>query len=203
MLNLVQFFDDVENERRYISGITQIKENEIYDTNLWIVVSDDVYVFLKDLIVTPNGNKTQYYVSIAVNAIESVDTINVESDSNVASDSLSVWINHYDKMMQTVLTSRSNMYPYKLYQYFSYYNILMSKGIFITDENQEEKYIEVINTEDDALIEVLAEFLDMKDNMNEELAVYKDYNTYHSRLMLASNKEEAKQIYEEFMVNYY
>ena len=202
MINLIQYIDDIDSDRRYISGIHQVGDEEHYDKSLWLPVSDDVYEFLKDTIVTPNGNKTAYYISKDVVDIENMSIIKTDDSLDGISNVLSTWINRYDMNMRNVLTTRSNMYPFKLYNFFTYYNILMSNGIFITDENQEEKYIEIINTENDELIEVLANFLDAKDIMTEELSVFREYNTYRDRLMLASTKEEAKQIYEEFMVSY-
>ena len=43
---------------------------------------------------------------------------------------------------------------------------LADAGFFITDENREEKYIEIIETGDEKLITLLEEYITVKDDMN-------------------------------------
>jgi predicted transcriptional regulator len=50
--------------------------------------------------------------------------------------------------------------------YIDINNELASKGFFITDENREEKYLEILETGDDKLIDALEEFLILKDELS-------------------------------------
>lgn len=202
MINLVQFIDDTNNARKYISGITKINDDEIYDNTLWYKISDEVYIFLKDRLTTKNGNKSSFFIDINSETIDDVSDIKTDSSNNIIEDTLMSVLTQYDKNMQEVLVSISHMYPFKLYKYFNHYNALVAKGIFVTDENQEEKYFDVINTGDDDLVIKFSEFIDIKNDMNDEYTIYKDYNTYHRRLYLSKTKQEAKQVYEEFMSLY-
>lgn len=202
MINLVQFIDDTNNARKYISGITKINDDEIYDNTLWYKISDEVYIFLKDRLTTKNGNKSSFFIDINSETIDDVSDIKTDSSNNIIEDTLMSVLTQYDKNMQEVLVSISHMYPFKLYKYFNHYNALVAKGIFVTDENQEEKYFDVINTGDDDLVIKFSEFIDIKNDMNDEYTIYSNYNTYHRRLYLSKTKQEAKQVYEEFMSLY-
>jgi len=44
-------------------------------------------------------------------------------------------------------------------------NILNSRGFFITDDNKEEKYLEILETDDEDLIDTLERFLVSKDKL--------------------------------------
>lgn len=72
-------------------------------------------------------------------------------------------------------------------------NKFASKGIFITDENREEKYIEIIETGEEELINELENYIELKDSIQllekkkkeyvsiiEKLQHLKDYNDEES-----------------------
>jgi predicted transcriptional regulator len=50
--------------------------------------------------------------------------------------------------------------------YIDINNELNSKGFFITDSNKEEKFLEILETGDDRLIDLLEEFLILKDQLS-------------------------------------
>ena len=202
MTNLVQFIKDSSVGRKYISGITSVHDDEVYDTSLWTLIPEDVYIFLKEQFVTKNGTKTKFYIDIDKETVDNISDIKIDETIKNDESNLMVIINQYDKNMQEVLASVSHMYPFKLYRYFNCYNVLVANGLYVTDDNQEEKYFEVIQSKNEELISTFSEFIDIKNNMNDEFTIYKDYNDYHRKLYLSNSKEEAKLIYEEFMTLY-
>lgn len=202
MINLVQFIEDSSVERKYISGVTRINDDEIYDNTLWYKISEEVYIFLKDNLTTPNGTKTNYFVDIDTVTIDNISDIKTDDNVNIIQDTLMNLITQYDKNMQEVLVSISHMYPFKLYQLFNYHNILVGNGIFVTDDNQEDMYIEVLNKGNEDVIVAYSEYIETKNDMNDELLIYKAYEKHHNKLFASSTKEEAKEIYEEFMKLY-
>ena len=50
--------------------------------------------------------------------------------------------------------------------YMEYNNELASKGYFITDSNREEMYLKILETGDDTLIDILEQYLIMKDKLS-------------------------------------
>lgn len=73
-------------------------------------------------------------------------------------------------------------------------NKLASKGYFITDENRESKYLEIINTEDSSLIEDLERYLESLDSLNIIFSIYKKYKEFKESLDSASSVEEIREI---------
>jgi hypothetical protein len=52
------------------------------------------------------------------------------------------------------------------YDFLNLFNKMTSLGYFITDENREEKYIEIIETGDEELISLLESYLERKDKLD-------------------------------------
>lgn len=199
---LAQYIDDIENNKRYISGIREINSKTYYNRNLWIVLTQEVYEFLYNHLEFLDGTKSQYWIRIGQENLDNIEDINADEDIDVLENKLTGYVNYYKKQMEEILISRTRLYPYKLWKYFNVYNILISQGYIITDENQEEKYIEIINKGDEALINTLSEYLDAKDTLNLDAVVFSDYTNYSEKLGSVTSKEEAEQVYEEFMSNY-
>ena len=74
-------------------------------------------------------------------------------------------------------------------------NILHSKGFFITEDNREEKYLEILETGNDELIDLLEEFLIAKDNLNPLVDAKKQYTKTIERLKeIDEDSEEVTQL---------
>lgn len=200
---LAQYIDDIDNGKRYISGIREVSTNTYYNRRLWITISQEVYEFLYNRLEFIDGTKSQYWIRIGQENITNTEDINLDEAVDVSENKLIGYVNYYKKQMEEILISRTRLYPYKLWKYFNVYNVLLSEGYVITNENQEEKYIEIINKGDDTLVNTLSEYLDVKDELNLDAVVFSDYTTYSERLGNVLSKEEAEQVYEEFMSNYH
>ncbi len=85
--------------------------------------------------------------------------------------------------------------------YFEFLNIfsrLASLGYFITDQNREEKYIEIIETGNEDLIEELEIYLEKKDNLDKISYVYNKTKDFEKKVMTCGSKEELDIIVENF-----
>lgn len=63
----------------------------------------------------------------------------------------------------------SRIQPHDIVDFITYMEIafeLADNGYFITDQNKEEKYLEILETGDEHLIDLLEDFLNMKDKIN-------------------------------------
>jgi hypothetical protein len=73
---------------------------------------------------------------------------------------------------------------------------LFNAGYIITDKNREEKYIEIIETGDESLIELLEEYLNTKD----EIQKIKWYKTqYNKNLKKLKELDENSEEFEKFI----
>lgn len=77
-------------------------------------------------------------------------------------------------------------------------NYLANAGIFITDENREEKYLEIINTNDAALINRLEEYLEVKDVISQDLYWYDHYMKFKSDIESATEEDQVQTYLENF-----
>lgn len=73
-------------------------------------------------------------------------------------------------------------------------NILNSKGYFITDDNKEEKYLEILETEDEDLIDTLEKFLISKDRLSPIKTAREDFENIIEKLKYTDDREELEEI---------
>jgi hypothetical protein len=77
-------------------------------------------------------------------------------------------------------------------------NKLASHGIFIHDENREEKYIEIINSGNEKLIECLETYLNTWDSVSDVYKNYKDLNDFVSKVQTANTPEDVQELVDNF-----
>ena len=77
-------------------------------------------------------------------------------------------------------------------------NYMADAGFFITDENREEKYLEIINTNNQTLIAKLEEYLEAKDKISQDLYWYTHFSTFQDSVESASSEEKIAIAFETF-----
>lgn len=78
-------------------------------------------------------------------------------------------------------------------------NILCSKGYFITDDNREEKYIEILESGDKDLFKDLESYLESYDNLKNALYFENKIKQYKSDIENCLTKDEVFQKEQEFL----
>lgn len=84
------------------------------------------------------------------------------------------------------------------YEFIVLNNNLMEQGYFITDTNKEEKYIEILETENDDLIDILEKYLMNKDEIARSFAAYETYRTLKLNIADTEDLEEVNKLYQAF-----
>jgi hypothetical protein len=84
------------------------------------------------------------------------------------------------------------------YEFIVLNNSLMEQGYFITDANKEEKYIEILEKENDELIDLLEKYLMNKDEISRAFAAYDNYCKLKNEIRDADTLEESTEIYNRF-----
>jgi hypothetical protein len=77
-------------------------------------------------------------------------------------------------------------------------NELHAAGYAITNANREEKYLEVVNSGDEALLDKLKMFLDTYDRLGVHLTFYGQYKNLKKALESASTVDEVNFALEEY-----
>lgn len=78
-------------------------------------------------------------------------------------------------------------------------NELINDGYVITSKNREDKYIEILETGDEELIEKLERYLNAHDTINRASFLQNEYNRFYIRLKQQSDIEKVKEIGEAFL----
>lgn len=86
-----------------------------------------------------------------------------------------------------------------LYEFIMANNDLSSKGYFITDKNREEKYIEIIETGDSDLIELLETFLETKDKLERAKFLKNQTEKFKAELKKTKTIEDVEEIKNKFI----
>lgn len=81
-------------------------------------------------------------------------------------------------------------------------NVLLNAGFIITDENRTKKYLEIVETGDDKLIDALDDFLTAKDNIFTASGFYKTWRQFEKNIEMADSQAEMDNLYKDF-VNYF
>lgn len=84
------------------------------------------------------------------------------------------------------------------YIYFATAILLSERGFLITDDNREEKYLEIINTGDEFLLKTLEDYLEARDNLTTLAISYKEFQEYVRRVQAAETIEDIEKIKEDF-----
>ena len=97
-----------------------------------------------------------------------------------------------------------------LYEFFMLGMWFAEKGFFITEENKEEKYIDILEyatseeiENSNEYISKLDKFLSVMNSINENKEYYDSYLKFVEELNEASSEQEVENIYNTFKSNFY
>jgi hypothetical protein len=107
------------------------------------------------------------------------------------------------KVRMLVTPELSKISGFALYGFMILNNDLSSAGYFITDSNREEKYLEILETGDEKLIQKLEDYLNYKDEIGTVANLERRFSAFRSEIRQASTKEEVKEIEERFLEKFY
>ena len=90
-----------------------------------------------------------------------------------------------------------------MYGFIVLNNDLASAGYFITNENREEKYLEILETGDEKLIAKLEDYLNYKDEIEAVAQLERKFSAFRNEIRTAATAEEVKKIEERFLERFY
>lgn len=77
-------------------------------------------------------------------------------------------------------------------RYMDANNVLNAKGFFITDDNREIKFLEILELGDDALIDTLEDFLTLKDKLSIIKSAKSAYDEVYDKILSTSESDVEK-----------
>jgi len=108
----------------------------------------------------------------------------------------------YVKISNVMNSRLGNRYNYDFFKFNILNNKLISKGYSITDDNKEEKYLEILETADDAMISLLQGFLEVQSKIQEYYNIYDQGTTAINNLEDCTTVTEVDTVLNTFISQY-
>ena len=96
----------------------------------------------------------------------------------------------------------SSVSGFTFYTFMVLNNLLNSKGYYIHDDNREEVYLEILETEDSGLIDTLERYLNMKDDIHRVSQLDSKFTEITSQIMESSG-DDVVNIADAFIEEHY
>ena len=82
-------------------------------------------------------------------------------------------------------------------------NDLINAGYSITNENREEKYLQILETGDEKLISKLEDYLNYKDEIEKVAHLERKFSKFKDNVLSSSTVEDVTEITNKFLENFY
>ena len=92
---------------------------------------------------------------------------------------------------------------FALYGFIILNNDLSNAGYFITNENREEKYLEILETGNEKLISKLEDYLNYKDEIEAVAQLERKFAAFRNEVRVAATPEEISEIEQKFLERFY
>lgn len=107
-------------------------------------------------------------------------------------------IDYRNKVHNSITSELCTIHALDIFEYLETFSAFLDRGIVITEKNREEKYLEVINTGDEWLIEHLERYLEIKDSVRPIANFYKNARSALNSISKAETEEELDHLYYAF-----
>jgi len=107
------------------------------------------------------------------------------------------------KIRMLVTPDLSKIAGLTLYGFMVLNNDLINSGYAITNENREEKYLQILETGDEKLISKLEDYLNYKDEIEKVAHLERKFSKFKNDVLSSSTVEDIDNITNKFLENYY
>ncbi len=90
-----------------------------------------------------------------------------------------------------------------LYGFMVLNNDLINAGYAITNENREEKYLQILETGDEKLISKLEDYLNYKDEIEKVAYLERKFSKFKNDVLSSSTVEDVIELTNKFLENFY
>lgn len=155
--------------------------NEIQDNDILKMSSRDHMKINDEVIIKEIKSAQEKGLSVSFNTATKKLTTRVDKYRDIPNTDI--------KRVQAVRLARVQLESitdaFELIDYVNYIdanNILSSNGFFITDENREEMYLNILEADNESLIDALEEFLTIKDKLTVVKSAKRKYDEIVERV---------------------
>jgi len=157
------------------------------------------YLHIKDAVMA--GKIVKIQKSLAIDEVMPWETEIVDlGETDMLQETRNAAITKVRMLVTPEMSKASGL---ALYGFIILNNDLASAGYFITNENREEKYLEILETGDEKLIAKLEDYLNYKDEIEAVAQLERKFSAYRNEIRSAATVEEVKKIEERFLERFY
>jgi len=196
------------NGNKYVTGSDKFLSNEYYNPELYIPISYEVYEVMQSFI---DSMRLGYvFVAKDTDCIIDADELKIqitESETqevrteNLTSSKMTV--DSYRKAV--LLKARDLMFSrfdgsiiFSIYEFTLLNNQLLEQGFIITEENREDKYMEIVNKDNDELLDLLSDYLKARDELKKYNFYYKEYKSLTNDVQKLNEVPEIEERFNTF-----
>lgn len=192
---LIKIIDDVTDWKK-MSGYRVINDEWgadtfVVDPDLFLDVTSNQFTYVKNLL--DSGATITYPASASPPTQDDLTIVNVtplraakvRAYSGIAS--------------QLNARLMSNLTMLNIYRFVVTDNILKNGGYFVTDDNREQVYLDIVNSGVQKYIRALEEYLDAKDRMSVDFSFGTKFLIFEDNLRAATTVQEVKDLYDTAM----
>jgi hypothetical protein len=107
------------------------------------------------------------------------------------------------KIRMLVTPELSKISGFALYGFIVLNNDLTNEGYFITNENREEKYLQILETADEKLISKLEDYLNYKDEIESVASMERKFTKFRQDINECDSSEKIEELEKNFLEDFY
>lgn len=176
----------------------EIKYVDTYQNSM--LKNDGPYVKISnvagDVIREALSEYKRVYITKNIQGELCVSDIIIHETDGIERDKMIALSNVYRKMDYCLF----NVSAMDYFDFLGSFSVLASLGYFITDNNREEKYLEIIESGDENLISVLENYLENKDKLEKISYIYNKVRQFEKNVMICNKVEDLNNIIKDFDV---
>lgn len=176
----------------------KVKYIDTYQNSL--LKSDGLYVKISnvagDVIREAISEFKMVFLPKNINGELCISDVVIEDIDGFEKDKRIALVDIYNKMDYY----QFNIGAIDFFNFLATYSKLAAEGYFIHEDNREEKYIEIIETDDEDLICVLDEYLELSDRIGKFSYLHRKNNRFEEKIINCKDNEELKMIMDEYII---
>ena len=202
----------VLGEYKYLYGIMSVDSHSDYDKVHFMNISKDVYDFLDN---NYGGDLNHQNVRVPKD-LGRVDSVDQLENVTKLTDEERFEIEKFrtiEKNRNLLLSRVSLIDLYNFFKFTVNNNRLLAEGIVITDENREEKYLEILRdtkSEDidikkkaERVVDILSDYLETMDYLSNTFKVVSVLDEFEESVNDCETNEELKKVIDKYERQFY
>jgi hypothetical protein len=186
-------FNDRANVR-YLTGYRILSSYETWDPELFVLISKEIYEYLQSNAINIGVNK----ITCSIKELCLLTTSEIVAIDSTTTNLDAVKVLLKNKALMLTKTRLDDTMYFAFFNFTLTNNKLLSEGFAVTNENREDKYLEIVNKNDAGLLDVLSEYLDSMDKLLIYNKYYLLYMKFIAQLDTQTDIDSANKLFETF-----